>query len=119
MSMYAYADVSFPLERWNSGCRHWRQYYHLAAAASLSIRKVFDPKAAGPKVLDLKKITDARRLFELEQLEVNFEQEIGALWTFMRPRGRASYNPDLLEDFHAWQRGVRRVVVRWRSPQRA
>ena len=24
----------------------------------------------------------------------------------MRPRGRPSYNPDLLEDFHAWQRGI-------------
>jgi len=24
----------------------------------------------------------------------------------MKPRGRASYNPDLLEDFHAWQRGI-------------
>jgi DSF synthase len=55
---------------------------------------------------DLKKIVDARRLFELEQLEVSFEKELGALWTFMRPRGRPSYNPDLLEDFHAWQRGI-------------
>ena len=24
----------------------------------------------------------------------------------MRPRGRPSYNPDFLEDFHAWQRGI-------------
>jgi DSF synthase len=67
---------------------------------------VFDPKAAEPKVIDLKKSTDARRLYELEQLEVNFEKETGALWTFMKPRGRASYNPELLEDFHAWQRGI-------------
>ena len=50
-------------------------------------------------VIDLKRTTDARRLFELEQLEVSFEKELGALWTFMRPRGRPSYNPDLLEDF--------------------
>lgn len=49
---------------------------------------------------------DARRLFELEQLDVSFEQATGTLWTFMRPRGRPSYNPDLLEDFHAWQRGI-------------
>jgi DSF synthase len=68
--------------------------------------KVLDPKAAEPKVLDLKKITDARRLYALEQLEVTFEKELGAVWTFMKPRGRASYNPDLLEDFHAWQRGI-------------
>jgi DSF synthase len=107
MSMYAYSDVSLPLKR--------RGY--AAPLAPLTIQrplvdpgmidlKVLDPKAAEPKVIDLKKTTDARRLFELEQLEVKFEQEIGALWTFIRPRGRASYNPDLLEDFHAWQRGI-------------
>ncbi len=49
---------------------------------------------------------DARRLFRLEQLEVNWDEQAGALWTFMRPRGRPSYNPDFLEDFHAWQRGI-------------
>ena len=48
----------------------------------------------------------ARRLFRLEQLEVNWDEQAGALWTFMRPRGRPSYNPDFLEDFHAWQRGI-------------
>lgn len=58
------------------------------------------------KLIDLKKSVDARRLFELEQLEVSWEEELGALWTFMRPRGRPSYNPDLLDDFHAWQRGI-------------
>ena len=59
-----------------------------------------------PKLIDLKKSLDARRLFELQQLEVSWEEQTGALWTFMRPRGRPSYNPDLLEDFHAWQRGI-------------
>jgi len=59
-----------------------------------------------PKLIDLKKGTDARRLFELEQLEVSWDDASGALWTFMRPRGRPSYNLDLLEDFHAWQRGI-------------
>jgi DSF synthase len=53
-----------------------------------------------------RKTVDMRRLFELEQLEVSFEEQIGTLWTFMRPHGRPSYNPDLLEDFHAWQRGI-------------
>src|SRR6478609_1599565 len=59
-----------------------------------------------PKLIDLKKGADARRLFELEQLEVSWDDASGALWTFMRPRGRPSYNLDLLEDFHAWQRGI-------------
>lgn len=56
--------------------------------------------------IDIKKAFDARRLFDLEQLEVTWEEATGALWTFMRPRGRPSYNPDFLEDFHAWQRGI-------------
>jgi len=59
-----------------------------------------------PKLIDLKKGADARRLFELEQLEVSWDDAAGALWTFMRPRGRPSYNLDFLEDFHAWQRGI-------------
>ena len=49
---------------------------------------------------------DARRLFELEQLEVSWDEQTGALWTFMRPRGRPSYNLGLLDDFHAGQRGI-------------
>jgi DSF synthase len=59
-----------------------------------------------PWLVDLKKSADARRLFELEQLDVSWDDPTGALWTFMRPRGRPSYNVDLLEDFHAWQRGI-------------
>jgi DSF synthase len=62
--------------------------------------------AIGPKPIDLMKGAAARRLFKLEQLEVNWDERAGALWTFMRPRGRPSYNLDLLEDFHAWQRGI-------------
>jgi len=58
------------------------------------------------KLFDLMKGVEARRLFELEQLEVNWDKQTGALWTFMRPRGRPSYNPAFLEDFHAWQRGI-------------
>jgi DSF synthase len=66
------------------------------------------PLAATPslKLINPAQTADAQRLFELEQLEVSWEEEIGALWTFMRPRGRPSYNPDLLQDFHAWQRGI-------------
>ena len=59
-----------------------------------------------PQLIDLKKSADARRLFELEQLEVSWDDLTGTLWTFMRPRGRPSYNLDLLDDFHAWQRGI-------------
>jgi len=65
------------------------------------------PRASASATLNgLQNDVDKHRLFELEQLEVSWEQSTGALWTFMRPRGRPSYNLDLLEDFHAWQRGI-------------
>ena len=54
------------------------------------------------KLIESTQTADAQQLFKLEQLEVSFEEQTGALWTFMRPRGRPSYNPDLLQDFHAW-----------------
>ena len=64
------------------------------------------PVPAPAPLFDAKKFAAAQRLFALEQLEVSWEESTGALWTFMRPRGRPSYNLDLLEDFHAWQRGI-------------
>jgi len=57
-------------------------------------------------LFEAKKAEDARRLFELQHLEVFFEKSTGALWTFMRPHGRPCYNLALLDDFHAWQRGI-------------
>jgi DSF synthase len=79
-------------------------------AMSWSLPFVVPKEPAAPsndaKLLDLMNGAAARRLFRLEQLEVNWDEEAGALWTFMRPRGRPSYNPDFLEDFHAWQRGI-------------
>jgi len=57
-------------------------------------------------LIDLKERADVRRLFELEQLEVSFDEPNGALWTFMRPRDRPSYNLELLDDIHALQRGI-------------
>jgi len=58
------------------------------------------------KLLDLMKGAAARRLFNLEQLEVNWDAQAGAIWTFMRPHGRPSYNLELLDDIHALQRGI-------------
>ena len=57
-------------------------------------------------LIDLKERADGRRLFELGQLEVNFDEAEGALWAFMRPNGRPSYNLALLDDIHALQRGI-------------
>src|SRR6185437_5562861 len=71
-------------------------------------RPLFGDKALidTQSLTETRKAEDVRRLFALGQLEVTWEAELGTLWTFMRPRGRPSYNPDLLEDFHAWQRGI-------------
>jgi DSF synthase len=70
----------------------------------------FAPPPTGPELeqqpFNLTKDRDARRLFELEQLEISWDKQTGALWTFMRPRGRPSYNLGLLEDLHAGQREI-------------
>lgn len=92
MSTYAVSDAGSPVR---TGA------YMVSLAPTVSSKTTTDLK-----LVDLKKTADANRLFDLEQLEVSFEEQTGALWTFMRPRGRPSYNPDLLEDFHAWQRGI-------------
>lgn len=55
---------------------------------------------------------DAQRLFQLRQLDVSFDPGLGTLWTFMRPRGRPSFNLGLLDDFHAWQRGIAAMFAR-------
>jgi len=97
MSMYSYSNAYFP----------GRAPAHSVPLASIGPAvSVVESQAIDPVVIDLKKSTDARRLFELEQLEVTWEEQIGTLWTFMRPRGRPSYNLDLLEDLHAGHRGI-------------
>ncbi|WP_261615979.1 crotonase/enoyl-CoA hydratase family protein [Microbaculum marinisediminis] len=52
-----------------------------------------------------------RPLFGLEQLEVDWEEETGTLWTFMRPHNRPSYNPEFLKDFEAWQIGIQSMFA--------
>lgn len=92
MAIVAYTDAS-------SAARAGAQT--AAFVPSALVGPAFEQKRSG-----LQKDRDARRLFELEQLEVSWEEQAGALWTFMRPRGRPSYNLGLLEDFHAGQRGI-------------
>jgi DSF synthase len=42
-------------------------------------------------------------LFALAELEVLYQADTRALWTFMRPRHRPSFTPAMLGDFEAWQ----------------
>lgn len=58
------------------------------------------------KALELRRAAEAARLFALEQLDVSFDEANGTLWSFMRPRGRPSYNLALLDDIHAMQTGI-------------
>ena len=43
-------------------------------------------------------------LLDLAELDVLYQPESQALWTFMRPRGRPSFTPPMLADFEDWQR---------------
>lgn len=43
------------------------------------------------------------RLLSLNELEVFYETETKALWTFMRPANRPSFTPPMLRDFEEWQ----------------
>jgi DSF synthase len=43
------------------------------------------------------------RLFNLAELDVLYDSQRSALWTFMRPAGRPSFTPPMLADFEQWQ----------------
>lgn len=43
------------------------------------------------------------RLFALDELDVLYDKEHRALWTFMRPAERPSFTPPMLADFEQWQ----------------
>lgn len=92
MSTFAVSDAGSPVR---------------TGAYMVSVAPAVPPKpAVDLKLVDLKKAADASRLFELEQLEVTFDEPNAALWAFMRPLGRPSYSLGLLDDIHALQRGI-------------
>ena len=43
------------------------------------------------------------RLFALEELDVHYDSDQRALWTFMRPTARPSFTPAMLNEFEQWQ----------------
>ena len=43
-------------------------------------------------------------LLALRELDVMYQQDTQALWTYMSPSGRPSFTPSMLSDFEAWQR---------------
>ncbi len=42
-------------------------------------------------------------LLRLQELDVLYDPDAKALWTFMRPAGRPSFTPAMLRDFASWQ----------------
>lgn len=44
------------------------------------------------------------RLFALSELDVLYDAQAQALWTYMRPAARPSFTPPMLGDFKEWQR---------------
>ena len=40
-----------------------------------------------------------RQLFDLPELDVLYQADDAALWTFMRPSGRPSFTPSMLHEF--------------------
>ncbi len=42
-------------------------------------------------------------LFELNELDVLYEDRTSTLWSFINPEGRPSFTPSMLDDFDQWQ----------------
>ncbi|WP_246263215.1 crotonase/enoyl-CoA hydratase family protein [Parasphingopyxis algicola] len=60
---------------------------------------------------DLQRVARARPspLFDLGQLDVSWDEERKALWTYMTPNGRPSFNLAMLHDFDVWQNEIARL----------
>ena len=56
------------------------------------------------------------KLFGLNELDVLYEPADEVLWTFMRPQGRPSFTPAMLEDFEDWQRLILSGFGEGRAP---
>lgn len=56
------------------------------------------------------------KLFGLNELDVLYEPVDEVLWTFMRPAGRPSFTPSMLEDFEDWQRLILSGFGQGRAP---
>ena len=53
-----------------------------------------------------KRLAISSDLFALEELDVLYDEDDATLWTFMRPTGRPSFTPGLLNDFQRWQSAI-------------
>ena len=65
--------------------------------------------ASAPGELTAPSADPGRFWGDLGQIEAAYDISQSTVWTFMRFRGRPSYNPDLLVDFHGWGRHIREL----------
>jgi len=63
----------------------------------------FSDSPADPSEESARHAAIPEQLFRLSELDVLYESDSQALWTYMNPVGRPSFTPPMLADFIAWQ----------------
>ncbi|TNE39701.1 MAG: enoyl-CoA hydratase [Sphingomonadales bacterium] len=86
------------------------------AAARLPDGAVSDARTAPPEAeADTETVIEDRlgqsKLFDLGQIDVQWEPELGTLWAFITPLDRPNYNLGLLRDTMAWQMEAKKVFA--------
>ena len=76
----------------------------------------FDSPAADFAQAARQRLALSEKLFQLNELDVLYEPADEVLWTFMRPAGRPSFTPTMLEDFEDWQRLILSGFGEGRTP---
>lgn len=72
-------------------------------------RSVDMPDDVAPRDADTKGRRSPTPLFDLGQMEVHWEEEVGTLWAFITPNDRPNYNLGLLRDTMTWQTEAKRL----------
>ncbi len=72
-----------------------------AEATQASVNQLASPEIEGRR----------RHRFDLEQLDVRWDEAAQTLWSFMTPTGRPNFNRAMLRDLQAWQQEIERVFA--------
>ena len=84
------------------------QHFSLEPAAEAVPLPVGPAELPPPLALHRRPLPGGSRLFDLGQLEVQWDAPAGALWTYMTPHDRPNFNRGILRDFETWQDEIRR-----------
>ena len=87
------------------------QHFSLEPAAEAVPLPLAPGELPTPLALRRKTLPAGSRLFDLGQLEVQWDASAGALWTYMTPHDRPNFNRGILRDFETWQDEIRREFV--------